>query len=387
MVFHRSTYCEDGFSNVRLTFTLDNYPNELLWEIVGIAVSGNIKVLKKGGPYETAEATIIEELCLNNDVINTTNYSCIGFRIYDLGLNGLRSPGYVGISVNGTVEWNINLSNGYENIFPVFGNLACVNAIKENSLFVPEYYESLHTECYSTECKWNSIDSVGNHGLNYNDDNKFLSISADGSILAIGNYKMNNNKGSVELLKNKNDGYWTQRGSITGDNADDWFGYSVSLSANGSSVAVGVPYSDANGIESGYVIIYMYNETNESWFPRGNNINGTQANSRFGWSVSLSPDGTVVGISTFSVIGTSCYVRVFEYDESKDDWIPRGDCLDGKEQIYYNDRRTFVKLASTGSVVATSVSYNNGNGLHSGIMKVLEYNAFTNKWKQIGSTG
>ena len=176
------------------------------------------------------------------------------FGFFDLALNVLRSPGKIGISVNGTVKWNINLSNGYENIFPVFGNLACVNAIKENSLFVPEYYESLHTECYSTKCKWNSIDSVGNHGLNYNDDNKFLSISADGSILAIGNYKMNNKKGVVHLFKHKNDGDWTQRGSvISGENAGDWFGYSVSLSANGSSVAVGVPYSDANDIDSGHV--------------------------------------------------------------------------------------------------------------------------------------
>ena len=63
----------------------------------------------------------------------------------------------------------------------------------------------------------------------------------------------------------------------------DWFGLFVSLSANGCSVGVGVIFSDANGIESGgHVSMYMYNETNESWFPRGNNINGTEANSRFG---------------------------------------------------------------------------------------------------------
>ena len=138
MVFHRNTYCENGFSNVRLTFTPDNFPNELLWEMVNVTVSGNIiNVMKKGGPYETAEAMIVEELCVNNDVINSTNKSginsCIGFRIFDLGLNGLRSPGKIGISVNGTVKWNISLSNGYENIFPVLGNIACMDAMEKNS--------------------------------------------------------------------------------------------------------------------------------------------------------------------------------------------------------------------------------------------------------------
>ena len=44
-----------------------------------------------------------------------------------------------------------------------------------------------------------------------------------------------------------------------------------------------------------------------------------------------------------------------------------------------------MKLASTGSVVAISdPEYNNENGDEAGIVKVLEYNAFTNKWKQIG---
>ena len=44
-----------------------------------------------------------------------------------------------------------------------------------------------------------------------------------------------------------------------------------------------------------------------------------------------------------------------------------------------------MKLASTGSVVAISdqdKKYENRN--QAGIVKVLEYNAFTNKWKQIG---
>eukprot|EP00560_Eucampia_antarctica_P006895 CAMPEP_0197823816 /NCGR_PEP_ID=MMETSP1437-20131217/1127_1 /TAXON_ID=49252 ORGANISM="Eucampia antarctica, Strain CCMP1452" /NCGR_SAMPLE_ID=MMETSP1437 /ASSEMBLY_ACC=CAM_ASM_001096 /LENGTH=521 /DNA_ID=CAMNT_0043423163 /DNA_START=211 /DNA_END=1776 /DNA_ORIENTATION=- len=257
--------------------------------------------------------------------------------------------------------------------------MTCMDNIEKNSPFTQKYVESLHTECYTMDCKWINFGSVF-HGITNNKNNKFLSISADGSILAIGNYGIYNETGIVQIHEYKKEGKWIQRGkSITGENTGDRFGWSVSLSADGSSVAVGVPYSDANGFDSGHVSMYMYNETDGRWFPRGNNIKGTQTNSLFGWTVSLSADGIVVGISVRHTEGTECYVRVFEYDELKDKWIQRGDCLDGEENVQLD---TYVKLSSTGSIVAISASYNNEDGF----VKVFEYNAFEIKWKQLGDT-
>ena len=55
---------------------------------------------------------------------------------------------------------------------------------------------------------------------------------------------------------------WTQQGSdIDGEAAGDESGRSVSLSSDGSTVAIGAPYS-VNGTAAGHVRIYSLNSTN-----------------------------------------------------------------------------------------------------------------------------
>ncbi|MDW8373921.1 MAG: FG-GAP repeat protein, partial [Planctomycetota bacterium] len=43
-------------------------------------------------------------------------------------------------------------------------------------------------------------------------------------------------------------GVWSQQAYIKASNtgADDWFGYSVALSADGNTLAVGAPYEESN---------------------------------------------------------------------------------------------------------------------------------------------
>ena len=55
-------------------------------------------------------------------------------------------------------------------------------------------------------------------------------------------------------------GVYTLRGAdIDGEAASDYSGTSVSLSSDGTTVAIGAPYNDgANGSNSGHVRIYSY---------------------------------------------------------------------------------------------------------------------------------
>ena len=54
---------------------------------------------------------------------------------------------------------------------------------------------------------------------------------------------MDSNSGYVRVYKNTS-GTWTQIGSdIDGEKGDDHSGYSVSLSSDGSIVAIGAPYN------------------------------------------------------------------------------------------------------------------------------------------------
>ena len=74
---------------------------------------------------------------------------------------------------------------------------------------------------------------------------KSLSFSDDGKILAIGAH-YNSSVGHVRIYKN-NSGSWEQIGNdIDGENLNDEFGCSVSLSNDGSIVAIGAIKNDGS---------------------------------------------------------------------------------------------------------------------------------------------
>ena len=53
---------------------------------------------------------------------------------------------------------------------------------------------------------------------------------------------------------------WTQLGpDIDGESAGDLFGNSVSLSADGSRMAIGAYYNDGSGTNAGHVQVYDWN--------------------------------------------------------------------------------------------------------------------------------
>ena len=101
---------------------------------------------------------------------------------------------------------------------------------------------------------------------------------------------------------------------IDGEAADDWSGYSVSLSSDGTTVAIGAPYNDANGSDSGHVRIYAWNSTTSAWEQQGADIDGEAAGDWSGNSVSLSSDGTTVAIGAtfnFDNGSDSGHVRIY----------------------------------------------------------------------------
>ena len=91
---------------------------------------------------------------------------------------------------------------------------------------------------------------------------KSVSLSADGSVLAIGarnNDGTGSAAGHVRVYQNIS-GTWTKIGSdIDGEAAGDYSGHSVSLSADGSVVAIGAHMNDENGALAGHVRIYQNN--------------------------------------------------------------------------------------------------------------------------------
>ena len=91
-----------------------------------------------------------------------------------------------------------------------------------------------------------------------------VSMSSNGNVVAVsfnGNYSIGNNVGQVRIYKNVS-GTWTQIGSnLNGESSQDRFGTALSLSSDASTVAIGTPFNDTNGADSGHVKVYDLSAT------------------------------------------------------------------------------------------------------------------------------
>ncbi len=123
-----------------------------------------------------------------------------------------------------------------------------------------------------------------------------VSLSSDGMVLAVGAIYNDGNgpdSGHTRIYQN-NSGTWVQiGGDIDGEAESDYSGYSVSLSSDGSVVGFGAHGNDKNGIDAGHVRIYQNNSG--VWTQIGEDIEG-EAEGDWCSSVSLSSDGSVVAI-------------------------------------------------------------------------------------------
>ena len=103
----------------------------------------------------------------------------------------------------------------------------------------------------------------------------------------------------------------------------------LSYSSNGEIVAIGAPYNDRNGVSSGHVRIYMYNDRNNEWIQMGDDIDGEAEYDISGTTVSLSSNGEIVAIGAYGNDDYSGHVRIYMYNDTNNEWIQMGDDIDG----------------------------------------------------------
>jgi surface protein len=208
-------------------------------------------------------------------------------------------------------------------------------------------------------------------------------MSSDGSRVAIGAFGNDaNGSGSGHVrIYDYNGSAWVQVGAdIDGEAASDNSGQSVSISSDGSRVAIGAYGNDGNGLNSGHVRIYDYNGS--AWVQVGADIDGEAGSDNFGYRVSMSSDGSRVAIGA---IGNdengnlSGHVRIYQYNNNS--WSQLGADIDGEAQGDQSGRS--VSMSSDGSRVAIGAPYNNGSGSNSGHVRIYDYNG--SAWVQVGA--
>lgn len=214
-----------------------------------------------------------------------------------------------------------------------------------------------------------------------------IALSSDGNIIAIGsigNDYNGSNSGQVRVYQ-LNGTKWNQMGKdLNGEGANDIFGSSVSLSSDGKTLAAGALGNDSNGSNSGHTRIYQFIDT--SWVQVGADIDGEASGDQSGVSVSLSSDGSKVAIGANMNDGrlsNSGHVRVFQLENGV--WKQIGADINGEAPG--DQSGVSVSLSADGSTIAIGANGNDGNGGNSGQVRVYKYNTVistTNVSQNIG---
>ena len=120
-----------------------------------------------------------------------------------------------------------------------------------------------------------------------------VNLSADGSYLAVGATGSNTGRGATYIYK-RSDSSWVLQTRVDGENNGDQFGHSVSLSADGSYLAVGATRFDGDGGDDKGAT-YIYKRSDSTWGLQRQLV-GENNGDQFGYSVSLSADGSYLAV-------------------------------------------------------------------------------------------
>lgn len=221
-----------------------------------------------------------------------------------------------------------------------------------------------------------------------------ISLSSNGTTAAIGSIDNDENgisSGRVRVYKKTPNGWIQIDNDIYGEADSDLSGYSVSLSSDGSVVAIGAPLNDGkdpNGTTNNSGHVRIYENVSGTWRQIGGDIDGETASDQSGYSVSLSSDGSMVAISAPGNDdngnddngNNSGHVRV--YKNTSGIWTQVGNDIEGK--VAANRSGDSVSLSSDGSIVAIGASFNGSNvNLSSDHVRIYKYESLADTWKQI----
>jgi LPXTG-motif cell wall-anchored protein len=207
-----------------------------------------------------------------------------------------------------------------------------------------------------------------------------VAMSADGTRIVVGAVNSDSsfpNAGHVRVY-NWSGTAWIQLGNdIDGEAANDNSGYSVTMSADGSRIAIGAPYNSDSGSNAGHVRVYEWNSS--AWVKLGNDIDGEAANDNSGSSVTMSADGSRIAIGAPYNDGggsNAGHVRVYEWNSSA--WVKLGNDIDGERPEGFSDQLGYsVAMSANGTRIVVGA----GN-----LVKVRVYDLIGSTWTQVGPT-
>jgi len=238
-------------------------------------------------------------------------------------------------------------------------------------------YEQIADEGWSESFVINSTDSDPTNGR----FGAALALSTNGDVLAVSDRNAFENAGMVQVFRRDQDG-WTQLGDdIRGEELNDFFGWAVSLSSDGTRLAV-----TARGAQNFAGAVRVYDFVGASWVKTAS-LDGEQPREDFGSSIALTPDGKTlaVGATGFSQgdemieVGR---VTVFTVNEQTKAWDQVGNGMEGTNA--FDSFGSAVRISDAANVLAIGVPEYDLCGDDSGSVDVFKFDGET--WSKVGSS-
>jgi len=204
-----------------------------------------------------------------------------------------------------------------------------------------------------------------------------VSLSADGNTLAVGGSIDNSQIGATWVFTRSGTS-WTQQGSKlvgTGATGGSQQGISVSLSADGNTLAVGGSIDNSN-----IGATWVFTRSGTTWTQQGSKLVGTgnTGTSRQGFSVSLSADGNTLAVG--GNIDNSNIGATWVFTRSGTSWTQQGSKLVGTGATGGAQQGRSVALSADGNTLAVG-----GNADNSNIGATWVFTRSGTTWTQQGS--
>lgn len=204
-------------------------------------------------------------------------------------------------------------------------------------------------------------------------------LSANGNILVVGapgSDRFSPNTNGIVRSYEWGGTAWEQIGTdIEGLVSGDSFGKNLDLNKDGSVLAVGAPDTDVTGGNLTCTArVFEWDGTD--WTQRGVTLTGERDSDTFGGSISLSDNGSILAVSAPSFSGNG---NTYIYQWDGVEHVQQGDTIIGEAPSDLSGAS--ISLNATGNTIAIGAYGNDANGPSSGHVRVFQ-NALLNTTSQ-----
>jgi len=130
--------------------------------------------------------------------------------------------------------------------------------------------------------------------------------------------------------------------------------------------------------------VYVYELSYNNWNSLGTNAIVGLSGDELGYSLALSSNGRIVAASSLYKDDSAGQVRLFELSNNTNSWIQKGSNINGPRPG--SESGYSISLAGNGNRIAIGAWKDNSNGTNAGAVRVYDFSASINDWRQQGQT-